>query len=299
MKNINRVRTILPAYHISKLEIDSVLEKYPSSFYPPYVIFNDNDRSTIEYLKYLQKQNLINLFYIPFPVGKAEALRCGIKKIIKETAAEVIVQFDGRSKQPVWQIEEMYRALIEHDVDLIIGDRYAKQNLEHQYHRKAITNFMQVVVQYCLGYSFVDTVCGTRAYLRDFAVRLLLSRAFGYGAEIEQLIICYLTNSRVRSFPLTSDLQQNFTNAEKIEDNIIVLLSYSEELSMNIEIRKLLSNLMVQIKRRATFDFPMNLFGVQVIFQFTYIENGEKMGAYLDQNPRDAYSISSFVHNSI
>ena len=66
----------------------------------------------------------------------------------------------------------------------------------------------------------------------------MTTRSFGYGLEVEEILIASIHRLSVREWPTHSNQQADATNAEKLEDNISVLLSYANEARMADDTRK-------------------------------------------------------------
>ncbi|MBI3167401.1 MAG: hypothetical protein HYZ22_02920 [Chloroflexi bacterium] len=288
---MTKVATLLPAFRLSIEEIDNVITQLPKDFEPPLIALNDDEDTIAQYLYGLMKAHQIRLLHIPYQVGKTEALRQGLKSLLEESDADVIVQLDGRSKQPAWQLAPLVEILYKQQVDMIIGDRYAKQSMVGQDHRKAGAGLMSNMVRHLTGYELLDAACGTRAYVRELAARFLHLRCFGYGAEVEQLLIAAIHSCKVSSYPLETKRQADSTNTEKIEDSVFALLNYANELEMSDTVRSTLSFILSQLKRRKTFDVDLSVFGVDRSIRLKYVGVQEGIvDAYTDQLPRDAYT---------
>jgi hypothetical protein len=290
---MNKVATLLPAYRLSREEIDMVIAVFPDSFEPPLIVLNDDNSEIEGYLRDLSKSLKIRLIHIPYQIGKTEALRQGIKALLQQSDANIFVQFDGRSKQPVCQLSSMIELFHKEQLDMVVGDRYTKQNMVGQNHRKAGSGLMGLIINNVTGYDLKDAVCGTRAYVRDLANHFISMRCFGYGAEIEQLLIARTRSCKVSSYPLETNRQADETNAEKIEDSIFALINYASELELRDSVRNTLNYILSHIKRRKTFDVNLSVFGVDSSVRLKYVGDHENIvDAYANQFPRDAYSAS-------
>lgn len=291
---MTKIATLLSAFCLSPQEIDMVIAQLPQGFAPPLIVLNDDNEMVARHLRDLVQSHQIQMLHIPFQVGKAEALRRGLGSLLRESDADVIVQFDGRSKQPVWQLAALIEMLHKERVDMIVGDRYTKQDMVKQEHRKAGAGLMSLIIRHLSGYNLPDVVCGTRAYVRELATHFLRLRCFGYGVDVEQILIATLYSCKVSSYPLDeTNRQADLTNAEKIEDNIFALLNYSNELEMSDAVQSTLSFILAQLKSRKTFDVDLSVFGGNGSVRLKYIEDQAGIvGAYTAQLPRDAYTAS-------
>lgn len=290
---MTKVATLLPAFRISKDEINKVISQIPKHFEPPLIVLNDDVDEITQYVSILAQSQKIRFLHIPYQVGKTEALRQGIKLLLQESDANLIAQIDGRAKQPAWQLTPLVEIIQKDRVDMVIGDRYSKQSMVGQDHRKAGTSLMGLMVRHLTGYDLPDAVCGTRVYVRELATQFLNMRCFGYGAEIEQLLIAAIHSSKVSSYPLETNRQADLTNTEKIEDNVFALLNYANEIGMSDKVRSTLSFILSQLKRRKTFDVDLSVFGGDKTIQLKYLGVQESIvDAYTDQITRDAYTAS-------
>jgi hypothetical protein len=288
---MNKIATLLPAFRLSTEEIYMTITKLPKNFEPPLIVLNDDNIEMAEYLSNLSKLHKIKLINIPYQIGKSEALRQGIKLLLQESDANIILQFDGRLKQPVQQLPSMIEMMHKEKLDMIVGDRYTKQDMIGQDHRKASSGLMSLIIKNLTGYDLKDAVCGTRAYMRELADHFINMRCFGYGAEIEQLLIAKTKSYNVSSYPLETNRQADVTNAEKIEDSVFAIINYANELEMKDSVRNTLNYILSQIKRRNTFDINLSVFGIESNIKLRYVGDQENIvDAYANQFPRDAYT---------
>ena len=290
---MTKVAALLPAFRLSKDEINKVIAQIPQDFELPLVVLNDDEEAITQYLYNLAQSQKIRFLRIPYQVGKTEAIRQGLKLLLQESSAKLIAQIDGRSKQPAWQLALLAEKISKDQVDMVIGDRYANQNMVGQDHRKAGTGLMGLMVKHLTGYDLPDAVCGTRVYVRELAIQFLNMRCFGYGAELEQILIAAIHSGKVSSYPLETNRQADLTNTEKIEDNVFTLLNYASEIGMSDTVRSTLSFILSQLKRRKTFDVDLSVFGGDKIVRLKYLGVQESIvDAYTDQIARDAYTAS-------
>ena len=288
------VAPLIPAYHLSLEEIHSTLEKVPKHFEIPLIVYNDQDVLTYEYLKSLEEEGEIRLVHIPFQVGKAEAVRRGLKSLLRQSDANIIVQLDGRSKQPVESTKDLVDTLISGDNHMVIGNRYKLQNMEGQLHRASSSILLSSIVEGMTGYKIQDTVCGMRAYVRHLAEKFCNLKSFGYGLEIEEILISHSHGSRIGELPIQSNRQDDKTNAEKIEDNFHVLISCAGDKNVEDDAISLLNHILLQVKKRISFDFSLSAFKTDKIFMFEYIRGEDPIiEGYTNQKIIDAYRILS------
>jgi hypothetical protein len=283
-----RVKPLLPAYHLTDQEVKNVLTGLPTNFDQPTIVVNDESDEINSAFSFFRDQ--IDLVIIPFQVGKAEAIRRGLLRILEDTEVEFIVQFDGRSKQPVAQLSKMVDFITEHNLDLLIGDRYSKQDLTDQPHRQQSINLITQIVKQITGYSLSDIVCGTRVYNRSAAHIFSNIRSFGYGIEAEQIVLAALHRLKVMNFPLQSSSQVDRTNAEKIEDTFQTFICYADALNISSNVRAALCRAMVLLKKRRDFSIDLADFGGTGIVRLIY-QGGEIVDSYSSQNTLDAYQL--------
>jgi hypothetical protein len=286
------VAPLIPAYHLSLEEIRSTLEKVPKHFEIPLIVYNDEDVLTYEHLKSLEKEGQIRLVYIPFQVGKAEAVRRGLKFLLRQSDANIIVQLDGRSKQPVESTKDLVDTLICSNNHMVIGNRYKLQNMEGQFHRTSSSILLSTLVERMTGHKIHDTACGMRAYVRYLAEKFCNLKSFGYGLEIEEILISHSHGLKIGELPIHSNKQDDKTNAEKIEDNFHVLISYSRDKNIKDDAISLLSHILLQVKKRVSFGFNLSVFKSDKTFVFEYIRGEELIiEGYTNQKIIDAYRI--------
>lgn len=258
-----RFRYLIPAYRLSRANIINVLTRLPYTTSLPLVVYNDDINSpTLSQIQDLESNGKATLLLLPHQVGKAEAVRQGLAEILQDENIEAVVQVDGRQKQPPEDVALLMMHLQESGADMVIANRYAFQNLSNAPHRKIISSSLSAIVQALTGISVPDAACGTRAYRIPLARKFLKLRSFGYGLEVEQLIIAGLTSSRVLHVPVHSKPQENYTPAEKIEDNLMSLISYSAELKIPDKAKDILCYILAQIKQRRDFTCDLSPLGI-------------------------------------
>lgn len=278
------VAPIVPAFRLSPNEVAEILSRLPKTYERPLFVYNDDEAALRSCLEKLERERRVRVLYIPFQVGKAEAVRRGLKMLLDMSRAEVIVQLDGHLKQPPEAVGALVRQLISMGSGMTVANRYAQQALEDQQHRIAITRVVSAIVQELTGYRLQDVVCGTRAYSRDLANRFLGLRAYGYGLEIEQILIASCSDANIAQWPVESNRQEGATSAEKIEDNLYALLARGSELRISDSARAVLSFMLAQIKERKTFRVDLTLFADCGEIQFDYRASADSVA--------DGYSLS-------
>jgi hypothetical protein len=257
----------------------SVLRHLPPAFEPPLFVFNDADAALQSYLESLESEGSIRALYIPFRLGKSEAMRCGLEKLMSISQATIIAQTDGHSKQPPSHLAELVSRLMTSDADIVIADRYDARSLDD--HRAAVVIFFSSIIRHLTGYSLADTVCGTRVYARWLAnIFLRRSSMFGYGFELEQLLLAATSGAQAASCPIPSKTQDSHTSAEKVEDNIATLAVYANSLNMTRDLRAWFSFILMSIKERQTFVTSLAIVDRDSLIEFRHLA------------PNDAYQFT-------
>lgn len=288
------IAPLIPAYNLSSAQITRIIEGLPKDYETPTIVYNDQDTHLHEYLDSLKTKGRVQVVYIPFQVGKAEAVRHGLQALLKTSTAQIIVQIDGRAKQPLEEVFGVVQKLIETGSHIAVGNRYKLQDMRDQVHRKTISCIFSAILESTTGIKLQDTVCGLRAYIRELAVRFCYLRSFGYGLEIEQLLITATHGMTVIDCPVQSNRQEDATNAEKIEDNLYTLINYGHELKMSDNIRAVLCFMLVKLKQRQIFEVDLSAFGRSEQVRFNYVgANKTAIGGYTNQAVIDSYFVSA------
>lgn len=284
------ISCLIPVYHSSVAEVSHLLKFLPNNFGIPLIIFNDNDYEVEFYLRSLEESKKIQLLHIPYQVGKARAVQLGLQYILKNSDAEVFLQVSARSKQPMGQVISLVEHLLASQAHMVVGNRYKLQDMEGQIHRMTVASFFSIIVRYITGYELIDTVCGTRVYFRSLAEEFACGRSFGYGLEMEELLIAAIKGYRVADYPLESNRQADSTNAEKLEDNMFALISYAHEMNLSTTLKNSFHHVLSHLKRRKSFDVNLQPFGGVGSTHFEYVGGGETIvDSYTNQVAEDAY----------
>lgn len=284
---------IIPAYHLSPHEVSGVLDRLPAGCEAPLFVYNDEEAAVREHLESLERNNQIRAIYLPFQVGKVEAVRRGLQTLLATSTAEVIVQVDGHLKQPPEEISDLVQKLIETRSHMVVTNRYGLQDMNDQIHRVTAADLFSALVRQLTGYQVSDLVCGTRAYTRELARHFLRLRCFGYALEIEEVLIAASLGMQVQERPTHSNRQEDATNTEKIEDNAYAILCYANETKMSDDFRAKLSFILASLKKRVSFDVDTSVFGLAGVVRFEYTGRDLAMiNAYTSGTSRDGYSIS-------
>jgi hypothetical protein len=213
-------------------------------------------------LRELEASKKIRLLVLPFQVGKAEAIRRGLIRLLREKDIDAVVQIDGRQKQPPEDVSVLIDCFKKSGADMVVANRYAYKDKKLDRHRITISTTLAGIIKYFTGIDIRDAACGMRIYRVKLARQFLQLRSFGYGLEAEQLIIASLNKAQVIHAPIHSKPQEIYTSAEKIEDNLIALLAYAKELSMNNDAKATLSYFLFNIKQRNIFNCNLKAIGI-------------------------------------
>jgi len=287
-----KVACIVPLHNTSVDTIEYFIRKLPSRIAEVYLSINDKELLG-HYKPECNLRNGISVLEIPFQVGKAEAYRWAMEQMLFTTRCNIIAQTDGRLKQPPEELDNLIDALIERNHSMVIADRYTYQDLEGQEHRIAISNMLASIIDTITPYSCLDVACGTRVYKKSMAKEFLNLRGFGYGLEVEQILICTKHKALVSSVPVSSNRQHGVTNAEKIEDVLFALISYCCELGVPEDIKHLLCHMLVQVKKREDFEVDLQNFKRHgcVLWKYFCNNTADGKGVYSTQTPEDGYAL--------
>lgn len=288
------ISCVLPAYGLSKGEIFNTLGRLPGEVEVIVVVYNEESVDPISTSDLKEVDRCLRILTIPFQVGKSEAVRRGIDLIFQECkTCSIFTQIDGDLKQPPEELEGMINNLRQGRSSMVIGNRYAFSIVKNQTHRIAAVKMVSSIVRCVTGFQLVDTLCGMRAYSRELAEYFLRLRSFGYGLEIEQLLIASKLGLQVENYPVHSKLQDDGTNAEKIEDNLSALICYCDDLKCTTIVRSALNNALAMVKRRISYEIDLREFGAEGIVHCKYMGNSSyNRNAYASGSCRDGYSFN-------
>ncbi len=293
---MSKVSIIIPAFGLMPLQIADIVERLPGDLEPPLVIVNDQDETLFECVKAMESENRISALHMPCQVGKTEVVRRGIEALLQRESPDIIVQLDGNLKQPPEVTQELIDVVLGSEYSMVIGNRYALQDMETQPHRLAVTNIFLAILGHLTRYSLQDAFCGLRAYTKSLAEHFLSARSFGYGLEIEEILIAHLKGAHIQNYPVKSNVQAGATNAEKIEDNLHAIISYAQDMGMSHKLRDLLCFTLAQVKRRISFSLDLAALDMKGFARFNYIPGGMVVAAYSSGTDIDGYQITLMQH---
>lgn len=212
--------------------------------------------------------------HLPGPVGKTEAVLRGLEVLLAQDDVDLLGQLDANAKQPPSELARLIRATSVAQSEMCLANRYSFQDLSSQRHRESSTSLWSQLIWLATGYQVTDAVSGMRIYSQRLA-RVFVDniRCYGYGLEVAQLISASKAKASISEIGVESHAQANSTSAEKIEDNINVLLA-QPDLFTSMQ-RLTLCEMMTGLKRRRTFTLPGNVFGLRDSFEFLYSGKGE------------------------
>ena len=268
----------MPAYRLGLAEIEGLIGTLKELVSLVVIVHNDlpsevpNDVRAL--LEGHERRNNGSVVSIPFPVGKAAAIRYGIKHVASLGGVDWIAQVDGHLKQHPSQLADLLSVVSQHSPSLIIADRYQLQSLEDQPHRRAVRALFSALLRAMTGSAWSDPFCGTRVYDWQLAEAVASGSAFGYGLELEQLLVAHQQGRTIVSVPVQSVRQAEATAVEKIEENLAVVLQHMVP-EVSVERRLWISHLMVAVKARVSFSLSLDIFGEPWSLMATYVEHGE------------------------
>lgn len=168
--------------------------------------------------------------------GQAAAIRTGLTRALKDPRISYIVQCDADYDQRASDAELLLSHFKENDISpadryLIVGDRYSPHEDIPSY--RTCINTLQSLFFKRFGFEIMDAPSGLRAYTRGFAkIFLAQTKAQRFSATLEQVVLAGLTNTTVKSIPLTgSRLRDHYTPANKLVEIIdYALLCHADAL---------------------------------------------------------------------
>ncbi|RKN51219.1 hypothetical protein D7223_05840 [Micromonospora endolithica] len=203
--------------------------------------------------------------------------------LLEDPAVEFFAQADGHHKQPVSQVFRLAEEISHNGADMVVGNRYGAGIDLYDDHRLAITKLWSQLVNITSDYELHDVCCGMRVYSRRLAERFVSHiNCFGYGLEVAQLLITHRAGWKVVDKPVDSARQAMMTAAEKLEDNLAVLLDANlARLERNQRLE--LCRLLAEIKLRRSLVLDGGMFGLDHLIEFHF--------AAQDEDGEDAYSL--------
>lgn len=93
------ISTVIPIYGLSQKNVDYMVGNLPIEFGKPFFVYNDNNSALSDYLESLAKEGVIECVFLPYQVGKTEAVCRGLQELFRISKPDIVVQIDGRGKQ--------------------------------------------------------------------------------------------------------------------------------------------------------------------------------------------------------
>lgn len=158
-------------------------------------------------------------------VGKAEAIRVGLRHAIEQRLAGAFVQLDATMKIPPSVVPALLTSLSEMEASMVVANRYAQRDLELEPHRFAVTSIFREIAR-SAGSDTPDPFCGSRAYTRALGL-LALEHGIseGYGIEFEQLLIAAHVGGTVMNVSVPPVEQDSSTDGRKVIDTLDVIIA--------------------------------------------------------------------------
>jgi hypothetical protein len=277
---------IIPAADVSPEEVSEILSLTSRSIDRYILVENTAGSETSTAMaRFMKRRPDIRRLRIPFVVGKAAAVRYGIYTCLLDRECRQVVQIDGHLKQSPIYVENLLELTDSNRMSMAVYNRYPEGRQLDQ-HRSLTVKFFSGLVEALTSKRIHDTVCGTRAYSRSAAERFLrYGTSFGYGLEIEQVILLLCDGAPVHEVPVDSNVQYKSTAANKLVQNLACVLSYCPG-RVSLPLLTELNALIIALMHRRTFCFNSNLVSTDLpTIQFKYEPDGE--------DGEDAYSLSS------
>lgn len=131
---------------------------------------------TAETLAFLARESpAIQALYLPHNVGKAEAVRAGVQKLLAENHADWIGFWDADLATPLAALTDFRAARERHpDAQAILGARWPHLGgqIDRTLFRNATGLLMKGLIRCVLHAPAYDTQCGAKIFRRDLARRI-------------------------------------------------------------------------------------------------------------------------------
>lgn len=281
---------VIPAYAVTDQELATLLTAVDGLFDSIVIVFNDETvRPEREAHLCANGRSKVSALHLVGPLGKAEAVRHGLRYVLDHTDAQTIAQMDAHHKQPPSQALRLLKRLrADAAVDMVVANRYGALATQLETHRATVSGGFSALVRSLTGYDLTDTVCGTRAYRRHLAELFVAEgRCSGYGLELEQLFLASAGGYLVGEEPIDSRPQAPTTSAAKLEDNLESIILHSAA-KLPWPMRATLHRALAQVKQRRTLEIDATSFGMRGIYTCTFVgpaEDGEDAYAALRREP--------------
>lgn len=281
-----RIGLVVPAYRLSGADIESLLRPLCGLISSVVVVQNDEPGVPELIFETPPEMGIVRL-RCPGPIGKAAAVMMGTRRLLRATRLTHIAQADGTQKQPIRELEVLVRRMAREGSGMILGNRYGHaEAMKHGLHREALTTLWARLVRIATSYQVIDACCGMRIYDRTAAAAFISEiRCFGYGLEVAQLVVAGRHRFSVVAESVRSNQQAGNTAAEKLEENLYVLLTEAGEQFTESQ-RLVLCRILAAIKQRRSVTVDATTFDLRGRFGFEFVGK--------DDDGEDAYSLTAF-----
>ncbi|MGX1778348.1 glycosyltransferase [Nocardia brasiliensis] len=258
---------VVPFHRVTRHEVQTLIRQIPTIDRIVFVI-NDEGSESADF-SMLDEHPTAARIDLGSPVGKAEAVRIGLRKLIAEGAGyDLYLQLDAHDKQPARQIHRLAEAVEQGCADIAIASRYDHTNPSGLEHRPSLILLFNSLVKVQTCYTVTDSVCGMRAYSADVAEAFAVeTTSYGYGLELEQLFVAAKHGWRVAEICVSSAPQYESTAVEKLVENLVVATAYVSRTEPAREIHRMI----FYLKARRNFTVPGVWLNVPGSFRFTFI----------------------------
>lgn len=114
--------------------------------------------------------------------GLAFAFQAGMDACLRR-GADVIVNTDADHQYPGEQIPLLVKPILDHQADIVIGDRRVDQVKHFSRRKQLLERFGSWIVRLASGTNVPDAPSGFRAYSREAALRLFVTSDFSYTID--------------------------------------------------------------------------------------------------------------------
>jgi glycosyltransferase involved in cell wall biosynthesis len=115
-------------------------------------------------------------------MGLARSFHDGVNYALSH-GADIVVNTDGDNQYPQQQIADLVQPIINHEADIVIGDRQTASVAHFSPFKKTMQRFGSWVVNKAAGTNVPDAASGFRAYSRQSLLRLNIVTRFSYCME--------------------------------------------------------------------------------------------------------------------
>ena len=157
-----------------RLDVAAFLDAIRAFPYLTFLFVDDGSTDeTAETLAFLARQSpAVQALYLPRNVGKAEAVRAGVQKLLDETAADWIGFWDADLATPLDALAAFAGTLARHPgAQAVLGARWPHlgAQIDRTAFRSATGALMKGLIRCVLRAPVYDTQCGAKIFRRDLA----------------------------------------------------------------------------------------------------------------------------------